>query len=108
MQLVFPVPIRVQTVRLYGPEAGGVPQSTLEITDSVVRLLDDVNGSERASRAVHNVRSSGTDVTFDGVVARVVRIEFNQLRGRFYGANVAALTEVEVIARGETATTSGR
>ena len=101
IQLVFPVPVRVRTVRLYAPSPGGAAQSTLEISDSTVRLLDDDHGAERASRQTGILSPSGTDVTFDDVVARVVRVEFSQLKGRFYNASVAALSEIEVIGRGE-------
>jgi hypothetical protein len=101
IQLVFPVPVRVRTVRLYAPDSAGAAQSTLEISESMVRLLDDVYGAERASRRTGILSPSGTNVTFDDVVARVVRVEFSQLKGRFYGASVAALNEIEVIGRGE-------
>jgi hypothetical protein len=101
IQLVFPVPVRVRTVRLYAPSPGGAAQSTLQISDSTVRLLDDDHGAERASRQTGILSPSGTDVTFDDVVARVVRVEFSQLKGRFYNASVAALSEIEVIGRGE-------
>jgi len=101
IQLVFPVAVRVRAVRLYAPSLAGAAQSTLEISESIVRLLDDVHGDERASRHTGVVSPSGTDIAFDDVVARVVRVEFSQLKGRFYGASVAALNEIEVIGRGE-------
>jgi hypothetical protein len=101
IQLVFPVGVRVRTVRLYAPGPAGAAQSTLEITESIVRLLDDVHGEERASHHTGIVSAAGTDVSFDDVIARVVRVEFSQLKGRFYGASVAALNEIEVIGRGE-------
>jgi hypothetical protein len=44
---------------------------------------------------------AGTDVAFADVRARVVRVEPNQVTGTFYGARVANLGEIEVIARGE-------
>jgi len=100
IQLEFPVPIRVRTVRLYSPASGGDAQSSLEISESVVRLLDDGHG-ERVDRRTGTLSPAGTDVGFDDIVTRVVRVEFTQLKGRFYGASVAALNEIEVIARGE-------
>jgi hypothetical protein len=101
IQLEFPVPIRVRTVRLYSPASGGDAQSSLEISESVVRLLDDEHGLERANSRTRALSPSGTDVAFDDIVTRIVRVEFTQLKGRFYGASVAALNEIEVIARGE-------
>ncbi len=101
IQLAFPVPVRVRAVRVYAPGPGGEPASSLELRELVVRLLDDVGGIERVRRSTGVVRPSGTDVGFDSILARVVRIEFSQVRGRFYGSPGAALTEVEVIARGE-------
>jgi hypothetical protein len=97
VELTFPVPIRVRTVRLYAPAPGGVPRSTLEVRESTVRLLDRTSGDERASRRVERVMPDGTDVAFDDTVARVVRIDFNRLKGLFYQSPVAALTEIEVI-----------
>jgi hypothetical protein len=102
VQLVFPVPIRIRTVRLYSPGRGGAAQSTLEVSEAVVRLLaDEGSSTERASSYTGVIRASGTDIAFPDVESRVVRIEFNRLSGKFYGAQVAALTEIEVIGRGE-------
>ena len=101
IQLEFPAPIRVRTVRLYSPAPAGDAQSTLEISEAVVRLLDDEHGLERANRRTGALSSSGTDIAFDDIVTRIVRVEFTQLKGKFYGAAVAALNEIEVIARGE-------
>jgi hypothetical protein len=100
IQLTFPVPIQVRGVRLYVPAAGGVPQSTLVIQDSIVRLLGD-GSAERGSRRVGKLQPTGTDVAFEDVSARVVRIEFGDIEGTFYGDRVAALTEVEVFGRGQ-------
>jgi len=44
---------------------------------------------------------TGTQVSFDDVVARVVRIELDDVTGTFYGLAIASLAEVEVVARGE-------
>jgi hypothetical protein len=101
IQLEFPVPIRVRTVRLYSPASGGDPQSSLEVSESVVRLFDDAPGHERAYRRIGALSPAGTDISFDDIVTRIVRVEFTQMKGKFYGASVAALNEIEVIARGE-------
>jgi oligopeptide/dipeptide ABC transporter ATP-binding protein len=57
IQLVFPVGVRVRTVRLYAPGPAGAAQCTLEITESIVRLLEDVrfygqHGLTRAEQVV--------------------------------------------------------
>jgi hypothetical protein len=101
IELEFPVPIRVRAVRLYSPATAGDAQSSLEVSESVVRLLGDVHGTEAASSRTGTLSPAGTDVAFNDIVTRVVRVEFAQLKGKFYGASVAALNEIEVIGRGE-------
>ncbi len=99
VRLTFPVPVTVRTVRLYAP-AGGA-QSNLVLRESRVILLDE-RGTQVASGYSGQVSAEGTDLAFDNVTARSVRIEFRQMTGSFMGASVAALAEVEVIARGGT------
>ncbi|MFN7980966.1 MAG: hypothetical protein U0Q11_03835 [Vicinamibacterales bacterium] len=97
VRLTFPVPVTVRTVRLYAPVRSA--QSDLVIRESRVILLDD-RGGQVASGYSGEVKAAGTDLTFDNVTARSVRIEFRQLTGSFMNGSVAALAEVEVIARG--------
>lgn len=97
VRLTFPVPVTVQTVRLYAPATGA--QSDLVLRESRVILLDD-RGAQVASGYSGQVRAEGTDLAFANVTARSVRIEFRQMTGSFLGKSVAALAEVEVIARG--------
>ena len=98
VNLAFPVPVTVRTVRLYAP-ANGVGRSDLTILAARVVLLDERGGLVGASLS-GPVRAEGTDLSFNDVTARSVRIEFRQLSGSFLGSSVAALSEVEVIARG--------
>jgi hypothetical protein len=63
---------------------------------------------------VGRVSVDGTDVPFDDVPARAVRVDIDEVDGTFYGAKVASLAEIEVIASGRAAmattslTTGGR
>jgi hypothetical protein len=81
-------------VRLYNP--AGV-DSSIKVLDSTVRLFSDAAGTVQvASNNSGALSDSGTNVNFNEVLARVVRIQFNSVNG-----SAAALGEVEVIARGE-------
>jgi hypothetical protein len=102
VQLEFPVPVDVRTVRLYAPERSDQVPSTLEIPAVLVRLLGRDRRSELARRRSGPLAAQGTEVHFNDVLAQVVRIEFSDTRGVFLNSQ-AALTEVEVIARGEPA-----
>jgi hypothetical protein len=94
VQLAFPVPITIRTVRLYNIPAS---ESSIQVQQATVRLYSDAAGAvEVASIQSGPLSSSGTDVTFPEVFARVVRIEFNSVSG-----SAAGLAEVEVIARAE-------
>lgn len=94
VQLTFPVPVTVRTVRLYNPTSA---DSNIKVLDTTVHLFSDNNGTvEVASKNSGTLTDSGTDVNFNEVLTRVVRVQFNSVNG-----NAAALGEVEVIARGE-------
>jgi len=97
VRLTFPVPVVVQNVRLYAPARSA--QSDLSLRETRVILLDD-RGAQVASGYSGQVGVEGTDLAFDNITARSVRIEFRQMTGSFLNASVAALAEVEVIARG--------
>jgi hypothetical protein len=102
IELVFPVPVTVRTVRLYGPRQGDIANSSLMVNQATVRLYSDSGGTTQvASFTTGQLAVSGTDVPFADIRARVVRVEFNNVSGRFFGARVAGLAEIEVIARGE-------
>jgi hypothetical protein len=99
VELRFPVPIRVRTVRLYGPSRGGDGHSSLDVQSTRITLLGE-SGTPLASSMSGDVQPAGTDVSFDGVGVRSVKVEFLQVSGSFLGASVAALSEIEVIGRG--------
>jgi hypothetical protein len=65
-------------------------------------LYSDSAGTiEVAQQQSGSLEVAGTDLAFQEVTARVIRIELNSVSGTFYGMNVAGLAEVEVIARSE-------
>jgi hypothetical protein len=102
VELVFPVPVTIRTVRLYGPRLGDVVNSSLVVNQATVRLYSDASATRQvASATTGQLAVSGTNVPFANIRARVVRIELNNVSGTFEGARVAGLAEVEVIARGE-------
>ena len=95
VELRFPVPVTIRTVRLYNLPS----YYHIQVQNTTVRLYSDAAGNNQvASKTSGNLSGSGTDVTFADVRARVVRIEFNSVSGASAG-----LAEVEVIARGEAA-----
>ena len=102
-RLIFPVSIRVQTVRLYNPRQGGEANSSIAVPSAVVRLYSDAAGTVQvAQQSVGALSVSGTDVTFaTPTVARVVRVDVGATTGTFYGARLASLAEIEVIASGD-------
>jgi hypothetical protein len=94
VQLSFPVPVTVRTVRLYNPASS---DSSVKVLDATVRLFSDAGGTvEVANKNSGALTDSGTNVNFSEVLTRVVKIQFNSVNG-----SAAALGEVEVIARGE-------
>lgn len=102
VQLVFPVPVTVRSVRLYVPRDGDEANSSLEVKAATVRLYSDGAASaEVAAEQASDVTVGGTDVPFGDVKARAVRIELDDVAGTFYGMHVAGLAEIEVLARGE-------
>jgi hypothetical protein len=74
----------------------------LQVNNATVRIYSDEAGSVQVAQQQSGpLQVSGTDLTFQEVTARVIRIELNSVSGTFYGMNVAGLAEVEVIARAE-------
>jgi hypothetical protein len=93
LQLTFPVPVAVRTVRLYNLPAA----ETLQVNNTTIKLYSDAGATiEVASQSSGSLSEYGTDIGFGDVRARVVRIYINSV-----SADVAGLAEVEVIARGE-------
>ena len=94
LQLTFPVPVTVRTIRLYDMPAS---ESNVNVNNTTVKLYSDAAGTDQVASKTSGVLSeNGTNVTFSDVPARVVRIEFTSVSG-----STAGLAEVEVIARGE-------
>jgi hypothetical protein len=102
VQLTFPVPVTVRKVRLYNPRQGGEANSSVQVGAATVKLYSDTAATQQVDGGTAGGLSvSGTDVSFADVKVRVVRVELSQVTGTFYGARVASLGEIEVIARGE-------
>ena len=102
VELDFPVPITVRSVRLYDPRKNGDRQSTLHVSQSTVRLFADHGGSVQVASAQSGpLATTGTDVPFPDVLARMLRVELDSVSGTWYGSPAAGLAEIEVIARGE-------
>ncbi len=98
VELVFPEPVTVRTVRLYNvrPDNG----STLQVHGATVRLGMPGAADWVASGSAQEVSVDGTEVTFPHLRAQRVRIEIDSTSGRTRdGYPVASLAEVEVIAR---------
>ena len=93
VQLSFPVPITVRTVRLYNiPPA----DAAIQVQATTVKLFSDAAGTTLVGTNTSGALSvDGTNVTFNDVPARVVRVETTAVTG-----STAGLAEVEVIARG--------
>jgi len=102
VQLAFPVPITVRTVRLYNPRFGDVANSTLQVESATVILYQDRAATQEVARqSIGQLAVSGTDVAFNDVRAETVRVIIDDLTGTFESLHVAGLAEVEVIARSE-------
>jgi hypothetical protein len=101
VELVFPEPVTVRTVRLYNPRNGGDAFSSVQVSAATVRLYraDGVTAPS-ATRSVGELSVSGTDAAFPDVPAQVVRVSIDSVSGAFFSQPVAALAEIEVISRG--------
>lgn len=100
VRLEFPVPIQVRTVRLYNPRQGDEANSTLKVTSTSVKVCADTACTNVvATGTTGAVAIGGTDVPFADVAAQAVMVNITGMTGTFYGAQVASLAEVEVIAR---------
>jgi hypothetical protein len=100
VQLVFPVPVTVRTVRLYNPRADDM--GTIQVTGVNVQLYSDAQATQAIITAdAGALTDSGIDVAFPDVTSRAVRVQITGVSGAFNGEAVASLAEVEVIARAE-------
>ena len=101
VELVFPEPVTVRTVRLYNPRNGGDAFSSVQVAAATVHLFRaDGVAVPSASRSVGELSVSGTGVDFPDVPAQVVRVNIDSVSGLFFSQAVAALAEIEVISRG--------
>lgn len=102
VRLEFPVPITVKAVRLYNPRQGDEANSSVQVRAAAVDLCADTGCAQVvAGAATGALAVTGTTVSFERVRARAVRVRLQDVVGTFYGARVASLAEIEVIARGE-------
>ncbi|MCE7988503.1 MAG: hypothetical protein DYG89_45680 [Caldilinea sp. CFX5] len=100
VQLVFPVPVTVRTVRLYNPRADEM--GTIQVKGATVRLYSDAQANQEIVTAdVGALTDTGADVLFPDITSRAVRVQITAVSGAFNGETVASLAEVEVIARAE-------
>jgi hypothetical protein len=103
VRLTFPVPVTVRAVRLYNPRFGGEANSTIQVGQATVNLYADAAGTVLAGSATASaIAVAGTEVPFGDLAARVVEVRLDDVSGTFYGMTLAALAEIEVLARGGT------
>lgn len=105
VELTFPVPVTVRTVRLYNPRVDQDVygnQCNVQVLGATVRLYADTGAtSELANQTVGTLTTAGVDATFADVPnVRVVRVEIGATTGTFNGEPAASLAEIEVIAHG--------
>ncbi len=102
ISLEFPVDIAVRTVRLWNLRQGGPQNVTVQVHAATVILYADAAGTVEAARAsvTADLSETGTDIAFPGVRCRLVRVEIDDVSGRFDGDRVAGLAEIEVIGQG--------
>lgn len=102
VRLTFPVPVTVRKIRLYNPRQGDEAQSTLQVQGAQVVLYADEGATQQVgAKNVGALSVTGTDIDFQDVRARVVMVNIAGMTGSFYGAQVASIAEIEVIARAE-------
>lgn len=101
--LRLPAAVRVRTVRLYNVRFGGEANSTLQVRSATVRLYADEAATQEVAslRLDQNLAVAGTDFAFAQPLARAARVELHTVTGTFYGAAIAGLGEIELIAKGE-------
>jgi hypothetical protein len=101
VELAFAVPVTIRSLVLYNPRQGDEANCTVRVNRSTVRIYTQPGDTTPAYTTGTGVLSvEGTSVPVPDVVARKVRITIDDVSGTFYGAQVASLAEVEVIARG--------
>ena len=97
VELRFPVPVQVRSVKLYNPRAD--PELKIQVNRAVVALMRDGQSQPLLSKAVGALKVTGTSVAFGDRAANAVRVYLTDVTGMFQGEAVASLAEIEVIAR---------
>lgn len=102
VKLTFKVPVSVRNVKLYNPRQGDEANSSIQVSQTTVKLCTDILCNTIVTSKNSGALSvNGTDVTFADVRARAVLVDITQVSGTFFGAAMASLAEIEIIARGE-------
>ena len=100
--LKFPVPITIRTIVLYNVPSGGEGNSTIALNKTTVTLYSDANGLiPIISKNINNVPVNGKHATFADVIAQSVRVKLKDISGTFYGNEIGAIAEIEIIASGD-------
>jgi hypothetical protein len=99
VELVFPVPVLVRSVKLYNPRSDPTNNSDLVVQSTTVRLYDPTK-AQAGVALTGPVSVEGTEVHFDDVLTRSIRVSIDHVTGTFEGKRVAGLAEIEVIAAG--------
>ena len=100
--LKFPVPITIRTIVLYNVPSGGEGNSTIALNKTTVTLYSDANGLVPIiSKNINNVPVNGKHATFADVIAQSVRVKLKDISGTFYGNEIGAIAEIEVVASGD-------
>jgi len=107
VELRFPIPVKVRTVRLWGPRASsglagpGDEQCNVVVHAATVTLLRIGQPFSVAERSIRQgVSPQGTSVSFSDITADIVRVQLDQVSGTIGGTAAAALGEIEVVSRG--------
>jgi hypothetical protein len=98
-QVSFGVPIDVRSVRPWAP----LPSDSSDLSIEMVRVTlyaDEAATVQVASQTGGPISTEGTDIAFDDVACRAVRVTVTQVTGRHAGFDAAGLSELEIIARG--------
>ncbi len=107
VELRFPIPVKVRTVRLWGPRGSdglagpGDEECSIAVHSATVTLMRIGQPFAVAEHTVRQgVSTQGTDVAFGDITADIVRVRIDQVSGTIGGTPAAALGEIEVISRG--------
>jgi hypothetical protein len=101
IQLTFPVPVEVRTVRLYNPRFGGEAYASIQVHQASIHLYSDPGATQEVATAtLYQLSVGGTNAHFDDPRVQSIRVYLDNVSGTFMGLEVASLAEIEVIARG--------